>query len=531
MSPKNVYRYMQYLLVVAIGLQGVYSTPVLAYGSVVQDEGMAGNALISDSGIVLMNTLPQAGLSAAVFDITATCNVEKESVDTGGISSENLLNEDKDKLVVSTSEIPVFMYRSNTLSGDVVGMLPSGGAGELLAEGNTWSLVRSGYYTGFVDSSCLLSGDGASDYADKHFDKEGRILSDTAFAYENSDLTGAVVSVLAKDSSVTVMKANEDSCAIEIGEMVGYLKSSDVAVQNIYQCAEEPDIILYGDLYPDEALASYENSDSYDASQVVTGVAANPSGDCLAIMNEIVEYALRFLGRPYVWGGESLMYGCDCSGFVMKVYEHFGYSLPHSSAALRSVGYDVCGSVWDEGKALPGDIICYDGHVGIYIGDGEMVNAASKKTGIKISKVTARDDFICARRVVSGHSSNWNLTDKEYEELCRIVEAEAGGEDVNTRIAVTDVILNRVESGKFPNNIHDVIFAGKQFTPVSNGRFYSVTISESTKKAVDAALQSPDKSMGALYFMNPNYSDPDNVEWFYTSLTYLFSLGEVEFFR
>lgn len=95
----------------------------------------------------------------------------------------------------------------------------------------------------------------------------------------------------------------------------------------------------------------------------------------------VVDFACQFIGNPYKWGGTSLTDGADCSGFVMSVYANFGVELPHSSSALRKVGYDV-GSLSD---AIAGDIICYSGHVGIYIGDGRIVHASTKKTGIIVS--------------------------------------------------------------------------------------------------------------------------------------------------
>lgn len=95
----------------------------------------------------------------------------------------------------------------------------------------------------------------------------------------------------------------------------------------------------------------------------------------------VASYACQFIGNPYKWGGTSLTEGADCSGFVMSVYANFGVELPHSSSALRKVGYDV-GSLSD---AIAGDIICYSGHVGIYIGDGRIVHASTKKTGIIVS--------------------------------------------------------------------------------------------------------------------------------------------------
>ena len=106
-------------------------------------------------------------------------------------------------------------------------------------------------------------------------------------------------------------------------------------------------------------------------------------------------YATQFIGNPYVWGGTSLTNGADCSGFIMSVYAHFGYSLPHSSSALRSVGRGV-----SYAEAQPGDIICYSGHVAIYIGGGAIVHASNERDGIKISSNAAYTTILAVRRVV-----------------------------------------------------------------------------------------------------------------------------------
>lgn len=97
----------------------------------------------------------------------------------------------------------------------------------------------------------------------------------------------------------------------------------------------------------------------------------------------VVDYACQFIGNPYVWGGTSLTNGADCSGFVQSVYAHFGVSLPRTSASQRGAGYEVSYS-----EAQPGDIICYSGHVGIYVGDGKIVNAQDPAHGIGISSAT-----------------------------------------------------------------------------------------------------------------------------------------------
>lgn len=109
---------------------------------------------------------------------------------------------------------------------------------------------------------------------------------------------------------------------------------------------------------------------------------------------EIAVYACGFIGNPYVAGGTSLTNGADCSGFTQAVYRQFGYSLPRNSTSQRTAGTQV-----GYAEAQPGDIICYPGHVAIYIGNGKIVHASSAKTGIKISNALYRE-IICVRRIV-----------------------------------------------------------------------------------------------------------------------------------
>ena len=109
----------------------------------------------------------------------------------------------------------------------------------------------------------------------------------------------------------------------------------------------------------------------------------------------VVDYACQFIGNPYVWGGTSLTDGADCSGFVQSVFTHFGISMPRTSYEQRSAGMEV-----GYDQARPGDVVCYDGHVGIYIGDGQIVNAMNPAQGIGISPATYTT-ILSVRRVIS----------------------------------------------------------------------------------------------------------------------------------
>lgn len=149
------------------------------------------------------------------------------------------------------------------------------------------------------------------------------------------------------------------------------------------------------------------------------------------------------------------------------------------------------------------------------------------------------DRAVSGQRVVDYNlmekSIAYCLTDEDMEALLRIVEAEAGCEDEDGKLLVANVVLNRVNSDSFPETVTEVIFQREngvtQFSPVANGRYYKVEISEETISAVGRALTGEDISEGALYFAARKYADSDKMKWFDENLTFLFSHGGHEFFK
>lgn len=124
-----------------------------------------------------------------------------------------------------------------------------------------------------------------------------------------------------------------------------------------------------------------------------TATIDNAAGSDLG--KKVAKYACQFIGNPYVMGGTSLTKGADCSGFTYRIYQDFGYSIPRTSSQQRSAGTGVAYS-----EAQPGDLICYDGHVGMYIGGGLIVHASNAKTGIKVSQAQYRT-ILAVRRIIN----------------------------------------------------------------------------------------------------------------------------------
>lgn len=149
------------------------------------------------------------------------------------------------------------------------------------------------------------------------------------------------------------------------------------------------------------------------------------------------------------------------------------------------------------------------------------------------------DVAVSGQRVVDygviEHTLVYDLPDEELDALLRIVEAEAGNEDEEGKLLVANVVLNRMNAEVFPDTVTGVVLQKErgisQFSPVANGSYYRVKVSEETISAVGRALMGEDISQGALYFVARKYADSGKLKWFDENLTYLFVHGGHEFFK
>lgn len=191
--------------------------------------------------------------------------------------------------------------------------------------------------------------------------------------------------------------------AVESGDVTGYVKTEyiltgaeaqtyaeNLVTEAQHEGKEEAEAFNYAvSRESEEAQMTQEVQGNVQQTET-TEVSAQPASNGQAI----VDYACQFIGNPYVWGGTSLTDGADCSGFVQSVFAHFGISLPRTTYDQINAGVEVS---YDQ--AMPGDLICYDGHIGIYIGNGQIVNAQNPEQGIGISPATYTT-ILSVRRIV-----------------------------------------------------------------------------------------------------------------------------------
>lgn len=159
-------------------------------------------------------------------------------------------------------------------------------------------------------------------------------------------------------------------------------KAQELIQNDSVEVANEPEYAFsYAESREEEEERLRQEAEAAAAAEeerLAAEQAANAS-----LGQQIVDYACQFIGNPYVWGGTSLTNGADCSGFVQTVYAQFGISLPRTTWDQESSGTGIS---YEE--AMPGDLILYEGHVGIYIGDGQIVNAINPSKGIGILSAT-----------------------------------------------------------------------------------------------------------------------------------------------
>ncbi len=337
----------------------------------------------------LSSVLPEGGINAMFNNGLSLEELEPQAVKRTIIEEEASVEEESyEDLVISVARDYVKVRNNPDQKGKVIGKFYKDAAGKILSEQDGWYEIESGNVTGFVKADLCVIGEEAIALAEEVGTRMAKVAVDRLLVRSEADSEATVLGMVALDDELMVTEETDDWVKVDIEEGFGWVSREFVTVYTEFIRAESKE----------EEAARLEKE--AEESRSARTQAALKTISTVEVTNEnemgitVAEYAVQFIGNPYVWGGTSLTNGVDCSGFTMKIYETYGVTLPHSSSAQRKHGYAVDGLE----NAQPGDLICYSGHVAIYIGDGMIVHASNEKDGIKVSKAAYRK-ILAIRRI------------------------------------------------------------------------------------------------------------------------------------
>lgn len=303
-----------------------------------------------------------SGYISADYAETKYCMNEARKLDLSAMA----LNQ-YDNLIVSKVTSYLNIRKEPSESGTIIGKMPSKAAGEILETLDGWYKIRSGSITGYVSADYTATGQEARDLAMGTAALMAIVNTDKLNVRTEPNLEAKRWTQISKEERYPVLQQLDGWVEIELD--AGETEEGQE---------------------PDRAFISTRDNNVEVRYSLPEAIKFSPleeaNNAALSRRAKIVNYALQFVGNPYVWGGTSLTNGADCSGFTMKVMQNFGVSLPHYSGSQAKMGKAVKSS-----EMRPGDLIFYANsggtinHVAMYIGNGQIVHAASRKSGIKIS--------------------------------------------------------------------------------------------------------------------------------------------------
>ena len=359
---------------------------------------VAGLDLTLNEGVSMKTVVEEKGMELKdKFYIVEPAEVVKEEI-------VEAVKEDYSNLVIADVNDYVNVRSVPSEEGEIVGKLYDDSVGDFLEEVNGWYKIESGNCVGYVKAEYCVTGEAANELAKKVGRRTAIVTTETLNVRKEPNTEAVVIGQVPFEEVLTVTDEAGGWVQIKIEEGYGYVSAEYVTLSTEFVKAESRE-------EEKERLAKEEaeRQAALEASRKAQEAAAQAAAEEAAKIQEaaavlgytddnlgqqVADFALQFVGNPYVYGGTSLTNGADCSGFTLAVYSNFGVSLPHSAAAQNKKGANV-GSV---ANAVPGDLIYYSGHIGIYIGNEQIVHASNSRTGIIVSNVYY-DKVLGVRRI------------------------------------------------------------------------------------------------------------------------------------
>lgn len=334
---------------------------------------------------------------------TATAGVSQKVLDCVRAASQEAAAKKSEYADIAIAQVDNFVNVRDAAGeeGNVVGKLYNNSAATVDAVEGDWYKITSGNVTGYVKSEFVVCGD--EDLAKQVSRRVATVETETLFVRTEPTTDSDVLGMVPDQESLTVTDESVDGWTkVSMEEGEGYVSDEFVKKSIEFVTAEskeEEEARLAKEEAERKAAAeAAEQAAREKAGKSSKGSSKSSSGSVSAPSSSggsaVANYACQFVGNPYVYGGTSLTNGADCSGFVMSVYAAFGVGLPRTSSAMCGVGYGVSAA-----DMQPGDIVCYSGHVGIYIGNNTIVHASTPESGIKYTSPANYKPIIAVRRI------------------------------------------------------------------------------------------------------------------------------------
>ena len=314
---------------------------------------------------------PVAGITVLLDDINENPGITVKEI-------ENILNpiiEYKDLAIANVSNY-VNIRSEADINSKVLGKLYRNGTATILGTEGEWLKIKSGEVTGYIKSDYLITGLKAYEMAEEVKTRLATVKASALNVRAKADINSSVVTLVPKGDTLEVLEEYGDWVKVSLGDKTGYVSSDYVNIKTDFKEAVSA-------RQEEERLKLEKERQEKEKNNAVS-----------SLRQRIVNFALRFIGNPYVWGGTSLTRGADCSGFTQSVFKNFGIYIPRTSRAQAYGGKRV-----SMDKIQPGDLIFYTkngriNHVVIYIGNGKVVGAASRKEGITIKNYNYRRPYM-----------------------------------------------------------------------------------------------------------------------------------------
>ena len=384
------------------------SVTTSADSSAAQEDSLAADTSEEDSATVSGNSVSSIAKQETEDLIK---EIEQKEITTtqstaqlAAAQAASMTDEEKEfsNLVIAKVNSYVNVRSDASEEAEVVGKLYDKSVGTYLSEKDGWYEINSGNVTGYVKAEYCVTGKDAIELAKEVGTRIATVTTTTLKVREEASTESTVLGLVPIEEELSVVEEQDGWVKVDIEEGYGWVSMDYVSLRTDFVKAESKEEEEARLAKEAEERRKAQAAASANSKKPESGGNKNynsassyiPAGGGSASGNAVAQFALQFKGNPYVWGGTSLTNGADCSGFVMSVYKNFGVNLPHSSTADRSVGSAV-GSL---AEAQPGDLICYSGHVGLYIGGNQIVHASTSKTGIIVSRADYRN-ILAIRRI------------------------------------------------------------------------------------------------------------------------------------